>query len=188
MAFFRYRLRNGLLGDYVVPQFDKHRLWTGTPHIGSLSILVILKVMFRSANLLFCISVLILIDCRFSNEYTLNGDSSVRVRVLPDSTDVRSLAEQAAQVERDLREHGQSMDDFLHSRPGKAFRSINEEMDKKPGYEVPGGTSFEILLEVGNLFYSKVRFTDGPFRGQVGWVRKGSFDDPRTRIDRKSVV
>jgi hypothetical protein len=138
--------------------------------------------MFRSANLLFGISLLVLIGCRFSNEYTLNGDSSVRVRVLHDSADVRGLAEQAAKIERDLREHGQSMNDFVLSRPGKAFRKVNEEMDKQPGYDVPGGTSFKILFEAGNLFYSKVQFTDRPLKGQIGWVRKGSFDDPRTRM------
>jgi hypothetical protein len=131
-------------------------------------------------RLAMSISLLILTDCRFSDELTLRGDSRMRVRVLYDSADVRNSAEQAAQTERDLREHGQSWDDFIYSRPGKTFRKIREEMDKQPGYEVPGGTSFKILFEVGNLFYSKVQFTNGPFKGQVGWAPKGSFDDPRS--------
>jgi hypothetical protein len=125
------------------------------------------------------ISLLILINCRFGNEYTLRGESRVRVRVLYDSADVRSLAEQAVQIGRRLREGGQSPGDFIYGRPGKAFRRVRDGMDRQPGYEVPGGTSFKILFEVGNLFYSKVRFTDGPFKGQIGWVPKGSFDDPR---------
>jgi hypothetical protein len=139
--------------------------------------------MFRSASLLFGISLLILINCRFGGEhYTLFGDSRVRVRVLYDSEDVRNLAEQAAEIERRLRQGGQSPGDFIYSRPGKAFRKVKEEMDKQPGYEVPGGTSFKILFELANLFYSKAQFTDGPSKGQIGWVPKGSFDDPRTRM------
>lgn len=132
----------------------------------------------------FCLAVgilpVFLINCRFRHEYTLRGDARVHVRVLYDSDDVRSLAEQAAQIERHLRQYGQSPDDFIYSRPGKAFIKVKEEMDKQPGYEVPGGTSFKILFEVGNLFYSKAQLTDGPLKGRIAWVPKGSFDDPRT--------
>ena len=39
------------------------------------------------------ITLLILVDCRFSDELTLRGDSRVRVRVLYDSGDIRQLAE-----------------------------------------------------------------------------------------------
>jgi hypothetical protein len=140
----------------------------------------------RERNAWFClavgISLLVLINCGFRDEYTLRGDSRVRVRVLYDSADVRSLAEQATQIESHLREHGQSMDDFLLSRPGKAFMKVKEEMDRQPGYEVPGGTSCKILFELPNLFYSKAQFTEGPFKGQIAWVSKGSFDDPRTQM------
>ena len=128
----------------------------------------------------FGISLLVLIDCRFGSEYILRGDSRVRVHVLYDTADVRSLAEEAAQLEDSLRQKGQSIDDFIFSRPGKAFGKVKEQMDKQPGYEVPGGTSFDVLFESPNLLYSKVQFTSGPFKGQVGWVPKGSFDDPRT--------
>jgi hypothetical protein len=137
-------------------------------------------------NAWFClaigISLLVLINCEFRGGYALHGDSRVRVRVLYDSAAVRSLAEQATQIESHLEEHGQSMDDFLFSRPGKAFMKVKEEMDKQPGYEVPGGTSFKILFELPNLFYSKAQFTDGPSKGQIAWVSKGSFDDPRTQM------
>src|SRR5690349_7871408 len=106
----------------------------------------------RLDHLGFClavgVSLLILIDCRFTDEYTLRGDSRERVRVLYDSDNVRSLAEQAAQIEGRLHQYGQSMDDFIYSRPGKAFRKLKEEMDKLPTFEVPGGTSFKILFEV----------------------------------------
>jgi hypothetical protein len=123
------------------------------------------------------ISLVSLISCKFSDDqYKLRGDSRVRVHVLYDSAEVRSLAEQAAQLERS----GQSMDDFLLSRKGKAFMKVKEEMDRQPGYEVPGATSFKILFELPNLFYSKAEFTDGPLKRQIGWVPKGSFDDPRT--------
>ena len=125
------------------------------------------------------ISLLILLDCRFSDELTLRGDSRTRVRVLYDSPDVRRLADEAAQIERRLHEEGQSPGDFINSRPGKAFVRIRDEMESQPGYEVQGGTSFRILFEVGNLFYSKVQFTDGAFNGQFAWAPKGSFDDPR---------
>ena len=137
--------------------------------------------MFRSAPLLFGISLIILSNCRFGDEqYTLRGDSRVHHRVLYDSADVRSLAEQASEVERRLRQHGQSPGGFIYSRPGKAFKKVREEMDKQPGYDVPGGTPFKILFELPNLFYSKAQFTNGPFKGQICWVPKGSFDDPRT--------
>ena len=138
--------------------------------------------MFRSANLLFGISLLVLLGCRFSNEYSLHGDSRIQVHVLYDSAEIRSLADQGAQIERHLRQYGQTMDDFIYSHPGKAFTKLREKMDKQPGFEVPGGTSFKILFEVGNLFYTKVQFTNGNFKGQVAWVSKGSFDDPRTRM------
>jgi hypothetical protein len=137
-------------------------------------------MMFRSAPLLFGISLLILLNCRFGDEqYTLRGDSRVHHRVLYDSADLRSLAEQATEVERRLRQGVQSPGDFIYSRPGKAFRKVKEEMDKQPGYDVPGGTPFKILFELPNLFYSKAQFTHGPFKGQISWVPKGSFDDPR---------
>ena len=100
----------------------------------------------------------------------------MHVHVLYDSAEVRTFAEQADQLERGR----QSMDDFVLSRKGKAFRKVKDEMDRQPGFEVPGGTSFKILFELPNLFYSKAEFTDGPFKGQIGWVPKGSFDDPRT--------
>ena len=95
-----------------------------------------IEVIFRSANLLFSISLLARSVCRISSEPTLNGDSGMRDRTLHDSADVRSLAEQVAQIERNLREHGHSMDDFLLSRPAKAFRKFNEEVDKQSGYDV----------------------------------------------------
>ena len=142
---------------------------------------ILLKLMFRSAPLLFGISLLILINCRLGDEhYTLRGDLRVRVRVLYDSAEVRSFAEQAAQIDRHLRQYGQSPGDFIYSLPGKAFRKVKDEMDKQPGYEVPGGTSFKILFELPNLSYSKAQFTDGPFKGQISWVPKGTFDDPRS--------
>src|SRR2546423_3372506 len=104
------------------------------------------------------ISLLILIDCKFGDgQYTLRGDSRVLHRVLYDSADVRSLAEQATQIERSLRQQGQSIDDFLLSRPGKAFRKVKEEMERQSRYEVPGGISFKVLFELPNLFYSKVQ-------------------------------
>jgi len=112
-----------------------------------------------------------LVSCKFSDDqYRLRGDSRVPVHVLYDSADVRGLAEQATE------------DDFVLSRKGKAFMKLKEEMDRQPGYEVPGGTSFKITFESPNLFYSKAEFTDGPFKSQIGWVQKGSFDDPRTRM------
>lgn len=143
------------------------------------------EVVFRRFG--FClavgISLLILITCRFGDEhYTLRGDSRVHQQFLYDSADVRSLAEQATQFERRLRQQGQTMDDFLFSRPGGAFRKVNKEMEKQPGYEVPGEISFKILFELGNLSYSKAQFTDGALKGQIGWVAKGSFDDPRTAM------
>jgi hypothetical protein len=140
--------------------------------------------MLPSRHFGFCIAVgislLILIDCRFGRgQYTLRGDSRVQHRVLYDSADVRSLAEQATEVERRLRQGRQSPGDSIYSRPGKAFRKVREEMDKQRGYDVPGGISFKILFELPNLFYSKAQFTDGSFKGQIGWVSKGSFNDPR---------
>jgi hypothetical protein len=141
-----------------------------------------LKIMSRSAAQLSCISLLVLVNCRFSNELTLRGDSRVRVRVLYDTADVRTIAEQGAQIERNLREYGRTMDDFINGYPGKAFAKLREEMDKQPGFEVPGGTSFRILFEVGNLYYTKVQFTTGTFKSQVAWVPKQSFDDPRSEM------
>ncbi len=140
-------------------------------------------VVFRRFGfcLAFGISLLILINSGFGDEqYTLRGNSRVHHRVLYDSADVRSLAEQATQIERRFRH--QSMDDFFFSRPGKAFGKVNEKMERQPGYEVPGGFHFKVLFELGNLSYSKVQFTDGSFNGQIGWVAKGSFDDPRSRM------
>jgi hypothetical protein len=67
-------------------------------------------MMLRCAPLLFGFSLLTLINCRFGGEhYTLFGDAHLRVRVLYDSADVRSLAEQATQIERHFREYGQSL-------------------------------------------------------------------------------
>ena len=54
-----------------------------------------------------------------------------------------------------LGQDGQTVDDFVLSRPGNAFRKLKEEMDKQPGWEVPGGTSFKILLNRRICFIPK---------------------------------
>lgn len=53
---------------------------------------------------------------------------------------------------------------------------------KQPGFEVAQQSHFKILVEADFFRYTKVVFDDGPFRGKVGWVEKGSIDDPRTRM------
>jgi hypothetical protein len=55
-------------------------------------------------------------------------------------------------------------------------------MSHLPGYDVGGGTRFKILFENGAIPYLKVEFIDGPSKGRVGWLSRGSFDDPRTRF------
>jgi hypothetical protein len=57
-----------------------------------------------------------------------------------------------------------------------------DDMNKEPGFDVPGGTRFRILLESDALLYSKVEFESGPLQGRVGWLSRGSFDDPRTHM------
>jgi hypothetical protein len=53
---------------------------------------------------------------------------------------------------------------------------------KQPGFDVAQQAHFKILVEADSFPYSKVAFDDGPFKGQVGWVWRGSIDDPRTRM------
>lgn len=89
----------------------------------------------RLAFFLVVGSLVALISCK-SSKYRLHGNSRVRVHVLYDSADLRGLAERAAQLERT----GQSTNDFVVYRKGQAFLKVKEEMDRQPGYEVPGGT------------------------------------------------
>lgn len=56
------------------------------------------------------------------------------------------------------------------------------EVAARPGFDVPGGAAFKILVESQDLMYSKVEFDQAPVRGRVGWICKGSIDDPRTRM------
>lgn len=53
------------------------------------------------------------------------------------------------------------------------------EVAARPGFDVPGGASFKILFESQDLMYTKVEFDKDPLRGRVGWIWKGSIDDPR---------
>ena len=56
------------------------------------------------------------------------------------------------------------------------------EVATRPGFDVPGGASFKILFESQDFMYTKVEFDKDPLRGRVGWIWKGSIDDPRTRM------
>ncbi|HTS50241.1 MAG TPA: hypothetical protein VMH05_19980 [Bryobacteraceae bacterium] len=63
----------------------------------------------------------------------------------------------------------------------EALAKGKTEVAARPGFDVPGGASFKILFESQDLMYTKVEFDKDPLRGRVGWIWKGSIDDPRTR-------
>jgi hypothetical protein len=116
----------------------------------------------------------------------ISGDSQAYALVLYDSPTVQSMVDQALHVEQEhIRGLGSPdksvrLTTFLESRPGKLFWKLADDMGKEPGFDVPGQTRFRILFESNVLPYSKVEFERGPFKGRVGWLSRGSFDDPRT--------
>ena len=113
-------------------------------------------VLNRLVPVIFIVfSTLVLLDCNFDayQHARLYGDSRSQVNVVNDSSQVQEIVQQGA-----------------------------AELSKQPAFDVPGGTEFRILFESDALLYSKVEFVDGPFKGKIGWIRKGSFDDPRTRM------
>jgi hypothetical protein len=119
---------------------------------------------------------------------TISGDSQTRVRVLYDSPKIQSMVEQVLQAEQEYQRGLASLDKtkslatFLQSRLGNRVQTLAADMGREPGYDVPGRTRFKILLEADVLLYSKVEFEDGSFKGQVGWLSRGSFDDARTHM------
>jgi hypothetical protein len=145
----------------------------------------------RWCLLLLCaVSVLALSQCT-SDGYqhaTIRGDSTTRTRVLYNTPKIQSLVKQVLLSKEEHRRGLASPDKrtmlatFLFSRLGNLIKQTADEMGREPGYDVPGRTRFKILLESDVLLYSKVEFESGPFKGQVGWLWRGSFDDPRTHM------
>ena len=129
----------------------------------------------RLCLLLLCgLTALGLSECSWDgyNHATISGDSRSRAPVLYDSPRLQSIADQALQAREERRRDFWRTENFV--------QRAADDMRKEPGYEVPGQTRFKILFESDALMYSKVEFESGPFKGQVGWLWRGSFDDPRT--------
>jgi hypothetical protein len=129
----------------------------------------------RLCLLLLCaLSVLGLSHCSSDGYHhaTISGDSRTRAHVLYDSPRLESTVDQALRARQERTRDFWRTDDFV--------QRAADDMGKEPGYEVPGQTRFKILFESDALMYSKVEFESGPFKGQVGWLSRGSFYDPRT--------
>jgi hypothetical protein len=98
------------------------------------------------------------------------------------------MVDQALQTEREYMNglssanEKEKLSTFLESRPSKVYRKLASDMGKEPGYDVPGQTRFRILFESNVVPYTNVIFTDGPFKGQTGWLSRASFSDPRTAM------
>ena len=145
----------------------------------------------RLCLLLVCgLSPLGLLQCS-SDGYqhaTISGDSRTHAHVLYDSPAIQSMVDQALQTEQTyIRGLGspdpsKRLTTFLESAPGKLYRKLGDDMGREPGYDVPGQTRFKILFESDALPYSKIEFERGPFKGQVAWLSRQSFDAPRTRM------
>jgi hypothetical protein len=137
----------------------------------------------RFCLLLLCtLSALCLSQCDSDGfqHATIRGDPQTRVHVLYDSPRIQGIVDQVLQAEQ-LRGIG-NIDERIATaaRVARFAQNAADDMGKEPGYNVPGQTTFKILFESGYLFYSKVEFESGPFKGQIGWLSRRSFDDPRT--------
>ena len=118
----------------------------------------------------------------------VTGDSRTGARVLYDSPNIQRLVKQVLLAKEEHRKGMASPDKstalatFLFSRLGNLIKQTADEMGRESGFDVPGGTRFKTLFESDVLFYSKVEFESGAFKGQVGWLSRSSFDDPRTHM------
>jgi len=130
----------------------------------------------RCLPLLCVLSAVVLSQCS-SDGYqhaTISGDSRTRVHVLYDSPKLQSIVDRALQARDERRHNFWRTDNFV--------QRAADDMRKEPGYEVPGKTRFKILFESDALMYSKVEFESDSFKGQVGWLSRSSFDDPRAGL------
>jgi hypothetical protein len=129
----------------------------------------------RQYLLLLCaLSALCLSQCS-SDAYqhaTISGDSRTNAHVLYDSPAIQKIVDQALQAREERRRNFWRTDNFV--------KRAADDMGNEPGFDVPGQTRFKILFESDVLMYSKVEFESGPYKGQVAWLSRRSFDAPRT--------
>jgi hypothetical protein len=145
----------------------------------------------HSCRMLLCAFLILgLSQCGW-DEYqhaTIDGDSRRHAHVLYDSPAVQRMVDQALaakqEYSRDLSTSDSSkrLATLLGDRAGKAYQKLLKDMPTQPGYDVPRQTKFKILFESDISPYSKVEFESGLFKGQIGWISRGSFDDPRTHM------
>ena len=147
------------------------------------------EVLQRRLRFLACaLSALVLSHCTW-DRVKVEGDSQTRVRALYDSPVIQAKAEQAVRAEEQFIREMTSLSaaaalqrQEILRRHAETERNLINEMGLEPGYEVPGQIKFKILFGPDGVPYVKVEFESGPFRGRVGWLRRGSFDDPRTHF------
>lgn len=114
------------------------------------------------------------------------GDSHTHVHVLYDSPAVQSVADRLLEAKqryvRGFSSHSEKKGTAAFLESQELYRRLLVDLDREPGFDVPGQTRFKILAESDILPYSKVAFDDGPFKGRVGWMPRVWIDDPRTRM------
>ena len=125
---------------------------------------------------LYAILPLTLSQCHVDLDHaTTSGGPETSTHVLYDSPAIEGMVGAALKTYQELQYSGKD----LNFEGGELNRKLIVEMEREPGYDVPGQTRFRILFQESIIPYTKVVFESGPFKGRVGWLRPGTYDDPR---------
>ena len=102
------------------------------------------------------------------------------VRVLDDSPEVQQLAARVAEEGKPHVLEGPEASQTDATVVGTPMDRILHRLEKAPGFDVKGGTGFDVQFQSDVFPLIKIRITEGPLRGKVGWIDRRLIDDPLT--------
>ena len=140
----------------------------------------VLRNRLRLLSLALCAFALSNCSWEDTTYTTVRGGPQTRTHALYDSPAVEAMAELALITEQEYERARWEKRPGSIERYAKKKQELVDGMGGEAGYDVAGQTRVKILTDARVAPYVRVEFESGPFKGQTGWLERGTFDDPRT--------